>query len=127
MFARSWYFRLASLNAVRVGVLQIVAVVDALAQSAQGIRCAILRSDRVDAQATMVHAMHIYGRLWRCTADVRERFKWSLLMLLVDFFICMTIGLYWVVLRFVYGRWELMFGESRAVLDENFCSGLVRK
>lgn len=111
-FARSWYFRIWSLNVVRVGVLELVMYLEWIANQMRMI-CTefdvIVLKDRNVVNVCLLKEQHT--KLWRFAGCFNDRFGWSMVMIVLNLFVCITVGLYWVITRVYFARWDLMLRE----------------
>lgn len=111
-FARSWYFRIWSLNVVRVGVLELVMYLEWIANQMEMI-CTELDVIAL-RERSLVHVCLLkeqHAKLWRFAGCFNDRFGWSMLMMVLNLFVCITVGLYWVITRLYFDRLDLMLRE----------------
>lgn len=112
-FARSWYFRIWSLNVVRIGLLELILYLEWIANQLEVISFQlneIVHGRKKSIELCLLKELH--GKIWLYARHFNERFNWSILMLLINFFVCITVGLYWVITRVYFNRWDLMFRKS---------------
>lgn len=108
-FARSWYFRVWSINVVRIGVLQLVIYIDWLSMQLNIIANELEKiANKEIAPHNIDILKQLHLNLWKFCTLFNERFNWSLLMMLINYFICITISLYWVLVRFYFNCFDLL-------------------
>lgn len=47
-----------------------------------------------------------YGRLWKITMQVNDRFNWTIFSTISIYFCTVCIGIYWVFMRVKFNRWN---------------------
>lgn len=54
----------------------------------------------------------LYGRLWKISVQVNDRFSWTVCSVLTVYFSMTTVGLYWILMDIKFNRMETMWRES---------------
>lgn len=109
-FARSWYFRIWSLNVVRIGLLELILNLEWIANQLDVISVElseIVARRKKTIDLCLLKELH--AKVWLFAVYFNDRFNWSIFMLLINLFVCITVGLYWVITRVYFNRWDLMF------------------
>lgn len=112
---RHWIARTFSFNASRLAAMHYILWADYLASRGEFL-CAELKSldcairwtkRRPEMDRSLFERLRrlkeIHRTLWRLTQEVNERFKWFILSGMTNFFLCITIDLYWIYGNFRFG------------------------
>lgn len=112
-FARSWYFRVWSLNVMRFQVIQLIGYVEWQSHHWEGVAKELEGSREINEIRHLCALQKRCLDLWKFNRDFNRMFSWSIFILVTNYFVCGTIGLYWVVLRFYFACWDLLFGKYK--------------
>lgn len=114
-FARSWYFRVWSLNVIRFQVIQLIGYVEWQAQQWQSVAKDLrLLKDSREPELEIIQMRNLRQRclqLWQFNVEFNRMFAGSMCIMVTNYYVCGTIGLYWVLLRFYFACWDLLFGK----------------
>lgn len=113
-FARSWYFRLWSLHMLRVGVIQIVFYMEFIRCHVKIINNELLKMgpDETDSYATVANLKQMYTDIYLFSIYLNKRFSWSILALMVHFFLALIISFYWIVANLYFGILRFIVASS---------------
>lgn len=113
-FARSWYFRLWSLHMLRVGVAQIVFYVEFIRCYVQLINNELLEinPNDVDSPVIIANIKKMYMDIHLFSMYLNERFAWSILALMIHFFLALIISFYWIVANLYFGVLRFFVASS---------------
>lgn len=54
----------------------------------------------------------LYGRLWKISLQINERFNWTICAVLCVYFCTITAGTYWVFMRIKFNRFNTMWRKK---------------
>lgn len=113
-FARSWYFRLWSLHMLRVGVIQLVFYMEWIRFHVQIINNELskINPDETDALIVIAKFRKLYLDIYLFSVYLNERYSWSILALMIHFFLALIISFYWIVANLYFGVLRFIFASS---------------
>lgn len=115
-FARSWYFRLFSLHMLRIGVIQIVFYMEFIRCHIKMInnelRKMIPDGDEIDSCKTITNLKQMYMDIYLLSIYLNKRFSWSILALMIHFFLALIISFYWIVANLYFGVLRFFVASS---------------
>lgn len=113
-FARSWYFRLWSLHMLRIGVLQIVFYVEFIRWHIKLINNELMKlvPDERDSHNTISNLKKMYLDIYLFSIYLNQRFSWSILALMIHFFVALIISFYWIVANLYFGEYTFIVASS---------------
>lgn len=113
-FARSWYFRLWSLHMLRVGVIQIVFYMEWIRFHVKIINNELLKmvSDDSGSLIILANFRKMYSDIYLFSVYLNKRFSWSILALMIHFFLALIISFYWIVANLYFGVLRFFVASS---------------
>lgn len=109
---RSWYYRLWSTNVVRIGVLQFIAHIELVAYDLDAIAIELQGIKSVDDKLRKLRILKKrFLDLWLLTSVINDRFKVSILVVITNYFVLLTISLYWMCARLYFNHLNGLFGK----------------
>lgn len=113
-FARSWHFRLWSLHMLRIGVIQLVFYMEWIRFHVKIINNELLKinPDEADSLIVIANMRKMYSDIYLFSVYLNERFSWSILALMVHFFLALIISFYWIVANLYFGVLRFIFASS---------------
>lgn len=113
-FARSWYFRLWSLHMLRIGIIQIVFYMEFIRCHVKIINNELLKmaTNEDDSYITIVNLKRMYMDIYLFSIYLNKRFSWSILALMIHFFLALIISIYWIVANLYFGVLRFIVASS---------------
>lgn len=116
-FTRSWYFRIWSINIVRFGIMEIILYTEWIGTQMDSIAFGLETvAAKKKASVELYLIKNVHSKLWLFSDKYNRRFRWSILMMMINFSICITIGLYWVITRISFSVYDLMFRKYLSII-----------
>lgn len=125
-FARSWYFRLWSLHMLRIGIIQIVFYMEFIRCHIKIINNELLKmvtDETDDSYRAIGNLKKMYLDIYLFSIYLNKRFSWSVLALMIHFFLALIISFYWIVANLYFG--VLRFIIASSVICVSPITGLV--
>lgn len=108
-FATAWYMRLWSVNVVRVGMLELILYTEWLTNQVHILR---MELDKIESGVRKLERISeiklLHGKLWRFSEHCNNRFSWSLLMAMSNFFICLSLSMFLALDSIYFKRHDLI-------------------
>lgn len=113
-FARSWYFRLWSLHMLRVGVIQIVFYTEFIRCHIKIINNELLKmnANAIDSCIVVANCKRMYMDIYLFSIYLNKRYSWSILALMIHFFLALIISFYWIVANLYFGVLRFFVASS---------------
>lgn len=108
-FATAWSMRLWSVNVVRVGMLELILYTEWLTNQVNILRMELEKIESGERKRERIREMKLlHGTLWRFLELCNDRFSWSLLMAMANFFICLSLSLFLALDSIYFNRHDLI-------------------
>lgn len=110
-YTKLWYCKLYSNIVVRLENLQIILYVDILGSRLKIINnemrtmsksrtVGLKKSTDLESYKKIQKIKVLYSLLWDISQTLNCRFGWSLLFSIINYFVCLTVDFYWIVMVF---------------------------
>lgn len=102
-YTNLWYCKLYSNIVVRLENLQIILYVDFLGSRLKVINNEmrlLSYSSNIESYEKIKKIKILHSILWDISQTLNTRFGWSLLFSIINYFVCLTVDFYWIVMVF---------------------------
>lgn len=118
-FATAWCMRLWSVNVVRVGMLELILYTEWLTNQVNILRMELEKIKTGERKKERIGEMQLlHAKLWRFTKLCNDRFSWTLLMAMANFFICLSLSMFLALDSIYFKRHDLIL-RKRIVCSVN--------
>lgn len=113
-FARSWFFRLWSLHMLRIGIIHIVFYMEFIRCHVKVINTELVKlaDEETNPCDAVRHFQKMYQDIYLLSIYLNERFSWSILALMIHFFMALIISFYWIVANLYFGVLRFIVASS---------------
>lgn len=109
---------------IRIGLLRIVLYFSWIAFRLNCIHSLLKENIRImfatSQKVEVNHVKKLYTNLWTLKQHLNERYNWTLCTAITAYFCSFLVGLYWILMRFQFQRYQSMAGNDLS-LFHIFC------
>lgn len=125
IWRRNIYNRVWSKIMIRIGLLRIVLYFSWITFRLNCIHSLLKENISIkfatsQTKVEVNHLKKLYSNLWTFKQHLNERYNWTLCTAITAYFCSFLVGLYWILMRFQFQRYQSMAGNN-LLLFHIFC------